>query len=114
MCFCFLSRKQRNKFFRKQRLRVYHAPEPEDILWDNLELSLIQRIIRQGIAYAISILLIVISGAIVIGLNYTQYQAETTLDNSRFEIKYGVSFAISIAITLVNTIFQYVLEILTK
>lgn len=51
---------------------VDKAPEPEDIIWENLSFSNSDRLLRKVKTYTYSILLTIVNLGILLGLNYAQ------------------------------------------
>jgi hypothetical protein len=58
------------KHFKGKRVQVTRAPEPTDIFWENLNLSLKQRIKRIFFTYLMTFLLLVFALAVNIGVHY--------------------------------------------
>lgn len=122
-CGCCLSKNSKEELKIKKTIKIKPAPEPDDILWENLEAT--QRIQTLSIIKnsGLSLLLIVLSFIIVCGLNYfhdkielnykTKIQREQN-NKKIFIISYLISFSISIVISIVNYIIQVILEKLTK
>ena len=96
----------------KINLDAIVAPEPEDILYENIEYTSLQKTFRIIIVYIISILLIGICFGIFIGLNILQEYI-----NSK-AIHFILSYVISLLNTSVSSIldasFQMILDFLTK
>ena len=113
--FCFYDEKKKKKFLLRQKINVYHANEPEDIIWENMEYSTIHRILRKLLIYFISFLLLVILFIIVLKLTVLQNDllAEKSKTWNIISINL-VSYSISLFILIVNKIFQLLLELLTK
>ena len=112
-CWCFVNEKSKKKFLRKSKIKISLAPEPEDVIWENIEYDIWFRIKRSLIIYSFTILLLLISFLIVLSLTYfKEYLIKHKL--SSFFVKYGISLLITITISLLNEIFYYLLEILTK
>lgn len=90
---------------------VHRAPEPSDIIWENLEFSSFQRIMRKLFVYFISIIMVGASFIIILFLNSIQNDSKN-LSNQK--LNYVISTVISISITIVNFIFNRVLLVLTN
>ena len=90
------------------------APEPEDIIWENIEYDFWFRIKRCLTIYSITIFLLLISFLIVLGLTYLKEYLIKHRITSGFIIKYGVSLLITGTINGLNEIFYYLLAKLTK
>ena len=115
-CCCFLSDEKKKKLRRKQTIAVSKAPEPQDIIWENLENHFISRLSKSIVGYIVSILCIGASFGIVLGLNYLQYQSEKDFENNLI-LKYGISLSITAVISLINflmsTFFKFLASIET-
>ena len=68
LCCCLIDKKKRKRLAR-ERIRVYLAPEPEDVIWENMEFSVFQRFYRIIIIYFLSFLLIGFAFVVVYLLN---------------------------------------------
>lgn len=71
-CACCFSDRTRHMISKKYKFKVEEAPEPTDIIWENLEYSDLSRFVRKIVTYTISLLIVLINLAIVIGLNCVQ------------------------------------------
>jgi hypothetical protein len=78
----------------ESKVVVTRAPEPEDIIWDNIGISSCSIYLRKLMTYFVTLLLLGASFGIVYGLTALQ----ETLKNSI------LSIAISLSITLINII----------
>ena len=105
-CCCFIPGK--NKL---ERIRVYLAPEPEDIIWENLEFTFCERFYRIIIIYFLSICLILIAFQIVLVLTNIQ---DAITDNWSGISKYGGSLLITIIISIINLLFEYIVKFFTS
>jgi len=96
----------------KVNLDVIVAPEPEDVIYENLEYTSFQKTVRTIIVYIISILLIGICFGIFIGLNVLQ----ENLNNKaiHFILSYVISLLNTCVSSILNTTFQMILDFLTK
>jgi hypothetical protein len=110
LCRCICDAKKINKLHHKLTLRVVPAPEPTDVLWENLEVNFLEGVIRTLICYLITFILLGISFAIILGLNI--YQTDLPEDSSDFD-KYAISTGISLIITIVNTLVVLSMNVLT-
>ena len=112
ICYCCINPTKRKEFFFKYNAWIDEAPEPEDIIYENLEFSWVQRLFRIILVYIISFILIALCFFFILYLNKVQIkksQKENNIIN-----RYGVSFLISICIAIINSIFENLLIILTK
>ena len=110
---CCISKKKVEKFHRRKKMKVYKPPEPEDVLWENLDISFLFRVKKMIIFYSISLLIIGISFGIVLSLTYLQDISNDNRWSSNTFIKYCVSILITCVINIINTIFQKILDYLT-
>ena len=113
-CCCFINEKSKKKFYRKQKIKVYTAPEPEDVIWENIEYDKWFRLKRGLLIYFISFCLMLIAFAIILGLTFLKEYLIKNQINSYFIIKYGVSLLITGVINGLNQIFYLLLDELTK
>ena len=113
LCCCFVNKNKRKKFFLKRNISVEEAPEPEDVIFENLQYSSCARFVRILFIYIFSLIIIAICFVIILFLN--NFQAKRNKKNADEPIiKYGLSIAITLVISILNSIFQYFLESLTK
>ena len=108
-CCCIIDK---NKKKTRERIRVHLAPEPEDVIWENVEFSVFQRFYRIVFIYCLSTILIVITVYIVYQLNEYQNSIENK-DWTEF-FKYVISFAISIIISILNVILEIIMKFFTQ
>ena len=108
---CFIDKKKRKRLAR-EKIRVYLAPEPEDVIWENMEFSVFQRFYRIIIIYFLSFLLIGFAFVVVYFLN--DYQEKIEEKNWSETTKLIASFSITIFISLLNKFLEIIMEIFTK
>ena len=115
-CKCFLSKESEildiseiNKF-----LDISVAPEPDDIIFENLETREIKRIFLICFNSFVSFLIIAICFIIVILLTMAQEKINNLSFGEKNFSKYAVSFVMTGIISIVNIILEIILEILTK
>ena len=105
-CFCCTKKKL------KTNLDAVVAPEPEDVIYENLEYSYIEGNFRTLIVYIISIILILICFGIFIGINilidYVNDQAIHPI------MTYVISLLNACVSSALNFCFQLILDFLTK
>ena len=112
LCCCLINKKKMSKYLNRQRMRVYLAPDPEDIIWENMEFTFFQRFYRMIGIYSLTILLILAAFQIVYSLNSLQ---EEIKDEDWAEIlKYTASFSISIVISLLNIFLEFIMKFFTQ
>ena len=105
-CFCCFKKNL------KTNLSANKAPEPEDVIYENLEYSYIERNFRTFIVYIISIVLIIICFGIYIGINILQDKIN---DKAIHKIlSYLISLINTCVSSALNYIFQMILDFLTK
>jgi len=110
VCCCFFNDKRKKKSRMRSTLQVEFAPEPNDVIWENLEYTATQRLIRLLWVYLSSIVLIGISFGIIIGLNFIQNKFRT--ENK--SMNYGVSILISLCISIINFLITKLLKKLSE
>ena len=110
--FCCFIVKKNKKFVERGKINVYLAPEPEDVIWENMEFTLFQRLFRIIILYLFSFLLIAFAFIIVYQLNAYQESIETKSWSEL--LKYISSFSITIIISILNVLLKYVMNVFTK
>ena len=105
-CFCCFKKNL------KTNLSANKAPEPEDVIYENLEYSYIERNFRTFIVYIISLVLIIICFGIYIGINIIQDKIN---DKAIHKIlSYLISLINTCVSSALNYIFQMILDFLTK
>ncbi|MCQ2816322.1 MAG: anoctamin [archaeon] len=100
-CDCLLSDDSRRKYSQRSKISAMEAPEPEDIVWENLEYRFMSKFWRSCLAYFICILLIGISFVCVIFLNKVQSDSEKDGEDN-YILKYGLSLAITAVSSGIN------------
>ena len=114
LCWCWINETSKKKFFRRKSIKIYIPPEPEDVIWENIEYDMWFRIIRGLLVYLVTLFLLFLSFVIVLLLTiFKEYLIKNRL-SSGFFIKYGTSLLITATISGINEIFYYLLENLTK
>ena len=111
---CCMTEERLERFHRRKKIKIYLAPDPEDIIWENMEFTSILKIKRGLLIYIISLLLMGISFGIVLALNYLQDDSEKNNWAINTFMKYGISIIISGVIGGINLAFFYILNFLTK
>ena len=113
-CLCLLSKESKKKFEKENRESVNLAPEPDDIIFENLEITKIKRILFIFTSTLISFVIIGISFYIVVLLTLAQKKIDNLSLGSKNISKNIMSLGMTGVISLVNIIFQNILEKLTK
>ena len=114
LCKCLISKAKLKRFLLKRNLEVNVAPEPEDIIYENLQYSSKDKGLRMLLTFFLSFIIIGICFLIILSLNYLQIKS---MKDSRFNknfVKYGISLLIAGVISLINMTFQICLGYLTK
>ena len=106
-CSCCMNKNSTNYY--KRNITFESAPEPEDILFENIETKQIHRFFRTMIVYFISILLCGVSFAAIYGLNLLQMYVDEHQANHTTHIV--LLYVISFAITGVTSGMDVLLEI---
>ena len=113
--FC-LNLEQKQIYWLKNYIKIEHADEPSDIIFENLEFSILSKIIRTFIVYAISLFFGIFSNSIffvvIAGVNALLDYINKKIHNSA--IQYLTSFAISFVSNFLNYIYENIFHILTK
>ena len=113
-CGCFIHKSKKKRFLFKKNMTAEAAPEPEEVQFENLEISSYERFCRALFIYFISFGIIAISFILISRLNLIQKNIKSKNKNHNLLIKYGVSLVITFVISIINIIFQIFLEFLTK
>ena len=113
-CICFLSQKSIKKFKKENKELCSLAPEPDDIIFENLEITTIKRILFLLAITLISFIIITVSFIIVVILTFAQKKIDNIKFGSQTITKLILSLAMTGVISLINIIFQGILESLTK
>ena len=112
--FCCINKTKRRNFYLKKNIFIENAPEPEDIIYENLEFSWVQRFYKVLFIYIISFILIAISFFFIFYLNSLQIKKSQNESKENITHKYIISVCISLIIVIINSFFQKILIILTK
>ena len=113
-CSCCVNKKKSSYF--KNSVTFEAAPEPEDVIFENVEVKPIMRIFYTSIVFLISIILCGVSFAAIYGLNLLQSNVDENQKNhtTHVVLLYVISFAITIVTSVMDIVFEIILEILTK
>ena len=107
--FCSCCFKKNDVNYLKRNVKFEAAPEPEDIIFENLETSPFARIIRSGLVYIISLIICGVSFAIILTLNSIQVSKLEKSKNNNFLL-----YILSLIITCVTCGIDFLLEIILK
>ena len=115
-CFCCSCDTRRDSLnYYKRKIIFERAPEPEDIIFENLEGSLNSKIKNMFCAIYVSVIIVGISLVINGLLFYFQSSIDKSEDpNGKTFIIYVLSFLISIANSIIDFIIEIVLEKIIK
>ena len=114
LCRWFISKKKKNEFFLKRNINIEVAPEPEDVIFENLQYSSFQRNLRIIFTYFLSFVIIAICLVIILLLNQIQIKKAKNSNSNKKLMKYGLSLIISVVVSIVNLILQICLDYITK
>ena len=107
---CCISEEKEIQFLLKRDLEVDVAPEPEDILFENMQYSSYEKKLRIIVISFFSLIIIGICFLIILMLNNLQIKY---IEKSRL-IKYTLSCIISVVISIINEILEICLRYLVK
>ena len=114
LCWWCLNKKTKKFFLRKKDLKVTLSPEPEDVIWENIEYDTNFRIKRGIFTSFMTLISLLIAFILVLALTYLkEYLAETKLF-AKVLVRYGLSLLITGTIAGINVLFYHYLERLTK
>ena len=114
LCCCFIDKYKRKRFLLKRNIAVDRAPEPEDVIFENLQYSSLQRFFRMLLIYFISFIIIFICFVIILAFNYLQLKLQRGNNGNKKALKYAISLLITLVISILNSVFRYFLDFLTK
>ena len=114
LCKCAISKEKQKRFLLKRNLEVYVAPEPDDVIFENLQFSSFDKSIRMFLTYFLSFIIIGICFVIILIINYLQIKYMKNSSFNKNVVKYGLSMLITGVISLINIMFQICLGYLTK
>ena len=107
--FCSCCFDKSNIKYLKKNIKFEAAPEPEDIIFKNLETSPFEKIMRTFLVYIISIIICGVSFGIIVTLNYVQVSKLDKSDNNDLLL-----YLLSLGITAVTSAIDFILEIILK
>ena len=113
---CCLPEETMHRFRKAKGIDAYDPPEPEDVIWENFKYTERERRTRVMLIFLLCIVIMAISLGIVFGLTFVQdilYQNDKEQGGKNIFLKYLISLAIIIVISIINAIFQVVLEYVT-
>ena len=75
-CCCLIIENSKKRYIFQKDIEVDEAPEPEDIIFENLHFSSKERFCRIFLVYFLSMIIIGICLIIILGLNYLQIKCQ--------------------------------------
>ena len=112
LCSCCVNKN--SLYYLKRNVKFEAAPEPEDIIFENLEVKPFSRIMRTVLVYIISIIICGVSFGIIVALNKVQANIDNNNNSSHLLLLYIMSLVITGITTGIDFILEFVLDILTK
>ena len=114
--FCSCCTKKDLLNYYKRHITFEAAPEPEDVIFENLETKPVWRIINTFIVYFVSIIICGVSFVAIIFLNKLQREIDKNKENKTTHtvLLYVVSFGITGVTSVIDFVLEIVLEKLTK
>lgn len=114
LCSCCDKTKE-NIYYLKRNVKFEDAPEPEDIIFENLEVSSFSRIVRTTIIYIVSILICGISFVIIYFLNKVQENITSSEDSDgHITFLYVLSLVISVVTSAIDVILEILFQTFTE
>ena len=114
LCKCLISKEKQKRFFLKKNLEVHVAPEPEDVIYENLQYSSLEKGLRVFLTFFLSFLIIGVCFILILGINNLQIKYRKNSKFNKKVVKYGLSLLITGVIFIINMLFQIGLGHLTK
>ena len=114
--FCSCCTKKDSLNYYKKNITFEAAPEPEDVIFENIEVKPIWRIINTFIVYFVSIVICGVSFVAIIFLNKLQKNIDKNKENKTTHtvLLYAISFGITGVTSAIDIFLEIVLEKLTK
>ena len=112
-CFCCIDKIDNSNFVMKHlKIKITEAPNPKDIIFENIEFTQREKTYRVVGINMISLILIGIGFAAILGLQNLQMYVNKK-DYNKI-IYYIISICITIVSSVINIIFEELLDMLTK
>ena len=112
LCPCCINKN--SIYYLKRNVKFEAAPEPEDIIFENLEIKPFSRIVRTALVYIISIIICGVSFGIIVALNNVQKNVDNKKNSNHLLLLYIMSLVITGITTGIDFILEIVLDFLTK
>ena len=108
-----VNEKTKRKNYLKTEINVQYATEAYEVFWQNMGYSFWQKVFYFLFSILVTIILILISFAIVYILNYCQFNLTESEGKHTFS-EYVLSFVISIIIAQINSLSRKLLKLVTR
>lgn len=112
ICGCCIHNGKLESIKKSLDLVVEQAPEPEDVIWENLQITYYDRLCRKFTVLFIVILILALSFGTLLGISYWQVEIEKDSENSQLK-KYFISVLFALSTSFFNFIIQKLLLGLT-
>ena len=114
-CSC-CDKSSENIYYLKRNVKFEDAPEPEDIIFENLEVSSCSRLTRTIIIYITSLIICGISFIIIYNLNKLQIiiKEKDTSGNGHLTFLYVISLVISFVTSGIDVILEIIFQTFTE
>ena len=113
-CSCCVNKSSENFYYLRRNIKFEAAPEPEDIIFENLETKPFAKIMRTVLVYIISIIICGVSFAIIVALNELQVYVDSRDSSSHVILLYIISLAITGVTSGIDVFLEIVLKSLTE
>ena len=111
---CSCNKSTENIYYLKRNVKFEDAPEPEDIIFENLEVSYGIRILRTIGIYIISILICGVSFVIIVLLNKVQEDINEKDTSGHITLLYVLSLVITVVTSVIDVILEIVFQTFTE
>ena len=112
LCPCYVNKN--SLYYLKRNVKFEAAPEPEDIIFENLEVKPFSRIMRTILVHFISFFIISVSLGIIVALNRIQEMVDKKNESKHLISLYLLSLLMSIILKAIDLLLEIVLEKLTN
>ena len=113
-CSCCINKSSENIYYLKRNIKFEAAPEPEDIIFENLETKPFAKIMRTILVYIISIIICGVSFGIIVALNELQVYVDSRDSSGHVILLYIISLAITGVTSGIDIFLEIVLKSLTQ
>ena len=108
-----VSEKTKRRNYLKTEIKIQHATEAYEVIWQNLGYSLCKKALYLMLSIIATVILIGISFVIIYLFNLAQFKL-TEKENATTFYEYILSFIISIIIALINSLGRKILKLITR